>query len=688
RTQDSIFVAISTPPAADEAVYRVQFSWVGRGLGRYARDAQSLNGIAYRYVGPAAGDYEPVRLLPRPRLKSVLDLRGRVIPVRGVTMEAEMAQSLDDRNRLSQLDSGDDRGQAWRLALGAERPLNRGLVTFRVNGHRATSAFSTFDRFREVEFARRWNITSFAVPATGAIPGAAHEQEVRGTLGWSMSDSLGVEVSGSQLALPGLFTAERLEASFRRMAFDGFSITGEFTGVRSDDVLRQSAGNWQQGLARVSRQRRGLEYAMEFGLEERFERLEGGLSAASLRYTDIRPTLAFQSGETGLQGSIERRYEAWPLGDRLVRSADSWTISTRAETRTSGGLRSDVEVAFRDRRVREEFRGLPGGTDTRALLVNTAGGMSRGLVSLDWLYDARTERTPVLQEIYLRAGPELGSYVWDDANGDNVVQLDELLPETTPNEGTYIRTFLPSDSLASVNAVRARLNARFRPVPNPGQRFRWTARSLLEVQEQSRAEDRLDVYLLRLSRFRTPGLTTSGRVRVRQDATLSHPGSGLSLDASFQENRSLNELSSGVETRAGRALELQLGYRVNARLQTALRGALERDDTDSDRFASRRFNLRSRTLRPSMTVRSGPVVMQVALDLASKEDRLASRSASVVRVPASLRWSQAGRADVLTRFEVSRVALSGNPVSGLAEFELTDGRGRGTAYLWGLTAQW
>lgn len=686
---DSIFVAVASRPSSGIPVYRVQFSRVGASQGSYARDAQSLNGIAYRFVGAGRGDYEPIRLLPRPGLKSVLDLRGRFLPAAGVAIDAEIAQSLNDRNRLSTLDSDDDSGRAFSVGLNAKTPRSElGRFSIAMAANRATNDFSTFERYREVEFARRWNITSFAVPATSAIAGSTHEQELSGAVAWERGDSLGLDLSASRLDVPSVFQADRLQGSFRGLFGNLPSLRLDVTAVSSEDAFASTAGDWFNSVGRVEDSIRQVQLALEVETERRRDRRGDSLTASSIRYTEVRPSAAYDAGGTRLSAAVERRAEALPIMDRLDPAATSWTISTRAETTGKSSLRSDLEVGWRSRRVRPAFRESVGGSDTNALLVNTTGGARLGIATFDWLYDARTERTPVLQEIYLRAGPELGAYVWEDANGDDVVQLDELIPETTPNEGTYIRTFLPSDSLASVNSVRTRLTARFRPVPAANQRFRWSARTLVDIQEQSRSASRLNVYLVNLPTFREPGLTTAGRLRIRHDANLSYPGAGISIDASFQFNRSLNELSSGVETRAGEIAELQLGYRISPGVQTALRGALERDDTDSDRFASRRFRLRTRSLRPSVTLRSGSFVTQAALDLSRKEDQLAGRNAALVRIPASVRWSRAGSNDVLARFEVSRVDLSGAPVGGLAEFELTDGRGEGTAFLWGITAQW
>ncbi len=56
--EDSVFVALDQRPPDSVAVYRVRFSRVASGTGRYARGQRGVNGIAYQFVG-TGGDYEP-----------------------------------------------------------------------------------------------------------------------------------------------------------------------------------------------------------------------------------------------------------------------------------------------------------------------------------------------------------------------------------------------------------------------------------------------------------------------------------------------------------------------------------------------------------------------------------------------------------------------------------------------------
>jgi hypothetical protein len=56
-------------------------------------------------------------------------------------------------------------------------------------------------------------------------------------------------------------------------------------------------------------------------------------------------------------------------------------------------------------------------------------------------------------------------------------------------------------------------------------------------------------------------------------------------------------------------------------------------------------------------------------------------------VPIELQWTRAERFELTGRVECADIRLDGD-AAGLARFELTDGRGPGTSYLWHLSGQY
>jgi hypothetical protein len=120
-----------------------------------------------------------------------------------------------------------------------------------------------------------------------------------------------------------------------------------------------------------------------------------------------------------------------------------------------------------------------------------------------------------------------------------------------------------------------------------------------------------------------------------------------------------------------------------------LRGAVQTDRTGSEAFAdTRSFDIRTVEGHPEISVRPGRETRLVGgVVFARKEDDVRNRSARVLRVPLRVEWSRAGRFRLTANGEVAQVDLDGD-ARGLAQFELTDGRGPGRSYLWGVQGRY
>lgn len=69
---------------------------------------------------------------------------------------------------------------------------------------------------------------------------------------------------------------------------------------------------------------------------------------------------------------------------------------------------------------------------------------------------------------------------------------------------------------------------------------------------------------------------------------------------------------------------------------------------------------------------------------AQKSDAVKERQARVLRIPLTVEFSRAHRFRLTGHAEVSNVTLTGGRARGLARCELTDGRGVGISFRWGL----
>jgi hypothetical protein len=234
----------------------------------------------------------------------------------------------------------------------------------------------------------------------------------------------------------------------------------------------------------------------------------------------------------------------------------------------------------------------------------------------------------------------------------------------------------------------------------PGQRWRtadaswkrWlarhTAETSVQVQEENRTDTPSQIYRLNLSRFRHPGLTLDGRLQLQQTLDLFADASGYGLTATWRQARGLTDRAAGVEATFVNRWEVSGQWRPVEQWSIQAQGAAETDRVDSEAFDSRQFDIRAREARLAVSHQlSRNVQLTATGSLARKQDVAQDRSARVLKVPLAATWSRPGRFRIRANAEAAEIRLDGDAV-GLAQFELTDGRGPGTSFLWGLQGRY
>lgn len=714
-SRDTIFVALDEAPSAGTPVFRVRFTRVRLGEGGYRRVGRKVNGVVYEFVGEGEGVYAPVQPLPAPTRQRLVDVTGSIEPVQGVEVSGEWAQSLNDQNRFSGLDADNDRGHAYALGLRlAPTPLELGSVplgtaTGRVRRRQRGRHFVTFDQTRAIEYGRRWNLSRRGSDLPTRLRDRGNETVDHGhlTLDWGEGSSLESAIGRLAIGRGGsAFEAWRRRGRLS-IQEDGWPrLSLRHLSISSSDHVAGIDGDWlrQRGTVRIPNAfgiDGALEPRFEFERERRRQRAVNAdsLTDESLRFLELRPGLSYEGGAVRATGNVEYRTEDGIANGAFREATTAWTAQTEVSYDPSGPYRASVQGGLRTREVSDHFRRTERRRDTESLILRLQGRaepLDRALEAR-LLYDAATERTPVLQEIYLQTRPERGEYVWQDHNDDGVQQIDEFVPETTPNEGTYSRRFVPSDTLESVVNLQARTRLSFQP-----RRLwegadvwwkRWlrpvTAETRIEVQEKSRTERPSEIYRLNLHRFRQSEHTLDGFMRLEQRLELFRPRRSYGIDLSWRQVRGLTERAAGSER------QFLNRWTLDGQLQPAsgwgvrLKGVAERDRAQSEAFEqARSFDIRTLRVRPSVSYQpSRSLDLTLSGVYARKRDRAKGRRADLLKIPLEATWSRAGRLRLTANAEVARVDLTGTAV-GRAQFELTDGRGPGTSFLWGLQGQY
>jgi len=703
--QDTVFVALDSAPEPGTAVFRVRFTRVGAADGSYVRVGRQENGILYEYRGPGQGPYAPVIPLPQPKKRQVFDLRGSVKPVQGLTISGEWARSTNDANRFSDRDSGNDQDDALeataRLAPTEVRVggVNLGRLSAEYRRRQRGEHFEPFNPTRDIDFGRRWNLSRRGSDVTADLQNAGDETIDALRVTHALGDSSRLEGALGRLQIGSAFDSWRRRGALSIQEQNGPRVTAQTEYVTSTNRLDGSDGAWlrQRGTIRQPLWAGAVEPAVTVERERRRQRALGtdSLTRASFAFLKIRPRLRLHTGDLTASGSVEYRSSEGALDGRFRNESDAWTVRSDVDYDPRAPYHVSSSVGYRVREFTDPFRRRRQARDNETVLLQFDAGaqpLDRA-VDWSWFYDAVTERTPTLQEVFVRTGPELGQFVWTDTNGDGIQQVDEFVPETTPNEGEYVQSFVPSDSLESVIDVQARTRLRLDPARRWRSASAWwkqwlstvSTQTTVEVQEESRSDDLASIYLLDLSRFRAPGTTLDGRLRLAQEVQLFRASNRYGLTLDWQQSRGLTERAAGAEAQFLNRWSAEGRWRLAPGWTVRTGATRSTDRTTSEAFAdARSFDIATWELRPAVVYQ--PLsALQLSLTgaYARKTDDVGNRSARVLKLPLEATWSRAGRFRLNGTFEVADVSLQGDAV-GLARFELTDGRGPGTSALWNL----
>lgn len=706
---DTAFVPLDGPPEPGTPVFRVRFTQVGAGQGAYVRAGREVNGILYEYQGPGQGSYAPIEPLPKPKKQHLVDLTGSVEPIRGVTLFGEWAQSLNDANRFSALDSQDDRDQGYVAGLRlSPTPLDVGgasigRLSAEVRRQERGRHFETFNTTRDIEFGRRWNLARSGTGVPKNLQGVGDETLDEGRIRWAGGENSQAEIGAGRLQIGPAFESTRGHGRLSLQEFGVPRVDVQTEVVSSTDRVQGVDGRWlrQQGTLRQPFWGGRLEPRLRIDHERRLQRLEAAdsLTGASFAFWEVEPSMQLETDPVTASAGVEYRTEEGAAGSGLRDAATAWTVQSNVAFTPRAPYRVQATGGYRVRRVTDFFRVNRGREDTESAIVQvdaTARPWNRA-VEVRALYDAITERTPTLQEVYIRTGPELGQFVWEDADGDGVQQIDEFIPETTPNEGEYVQSFVPSDSLESVISLDTRFRLQLTParVLESGGSW-WTqalrsvqTRTEVEVREKSRTEDLASVYLMQLRRFRRPETTLDGQLRLSQDLALFRQARRLGIDVAWTQTRGLTERASGTERRFLNSWDATARWKPSPDWGLSLRGAAQTDRAGSEAFAdTRSYDIDALEGEPTVSFQPAPSVRLVgSVAYAQKDESVQDRTAQVLRIPLRIEWSRAGRFQLSVNGELADVDLEGS-AQGRAQFELTDGRGPGRSYLWGVQGRY
>ncbi len=686
----------STDPSV--AVFRLTFAEVGIGLGNYIFTNNTANGRIFTWVAPLGGvpqgNFEPIRQLPTPKELGMATFGLEYATDKGHVWYTEMAASVNDLNRFSSLDGGDDRGAAFKLGYRSTQPFAigkgykmGGSVDYEFN----QSSFTFIDRLRTIEFDRDWS----------ADPQSASYLAAENLLHSSLL--LDKDIN-NQLRYEGIYRKRGEEVNGTQQKLTLTKKLGLFQSTTDAFYLSNSQLNRNSEWIRLSQDVHipnkyivpGYQYSLDQN-EVKASQTDSIIFTA-MHFEEHRFYLrSSDSSKLSWLADYAIRYDNAPSEGRMIRANRAETANLRF--RSIQAKSQELTTTFTYRKLETALPGIetpPEENLTGRLDWNAS--MLKNIIRSEMTYAIGTGRELRREYIYLQVPIGEGTHFWRDINGDNNQDLDEFFPAVTTDQREFIRLFVPTDEYikAYTNSMAYRLNVN---MPSKWRTKGWTMKQLSRLSSVASItlDNRvtLEDLMPRLNPLSSINVRNLDLISTAQNgrATIfynrSNPSYGADIGWSRASVKSL--ITGGFETRSTE--DVRLGFRKNIASQWNTQTILLQQTryAESDVLLARNFEIESReaseelAFQPTNSLRvSGNYAFTSRKNVKSASDQFAS--ALIQKIGMEARVNQVLKRTISLQWAYINISYQGEPGTQIA-IEMLEALLPGSNFTWSLNWQ-
>ncbi len=421
----------------DDVLYNVKFSLLGNNLGNYVLKNANAVGKIYEYKPPVngvlQGNYEPITRLVSPNNIQIATILGKYNPSEKTVFDFEMGVSNNDKNLFSDIDDQDNVGLAGKFNLKQRLLSKKWIVNFNSNYQFVKKEFKTIERLFTIEFNRDWNLSNPSGNQTLLVAGINFDLPEKANFDYQLEKlNFSDNFSGTRHVFSG------------NLKLKSYNITNYGSYLQSDGSVSSSKffrnktqvrynfnQNWAGATARFEDNREILKTNNQLSsLTQKFK--EYGLLLGRGDSTKVYTQIGYlkrinDSLQNGLLNRVNQS-DAIYLKSKLIQNA-----------------KTDLSVFINYRNLKfEDATRLNEPSLNSRILYNDR--FFDQLMQVSTAYENTSGTIAQQQFTYLQVEAGLGTYRWNDYNGNGIQELEEFEIAQFKDQGKYIRVFLPNQT--------------------------------------------------------------------------------------------------------------------------------------------------------------------------------------------------------------------------------------------------
>ncbi|MDA0778978.1 MAG: hypothetical protein O3C19_07940, partial [Bacteroidetes bacterium] len=414
-------------PSANVTFYEVFFSNVGVLKGSYTQAQTAANGKVFEYVGKNRGDYDPIEILIAPQSLKAVNV-GLKFATKNRISGIEYSRSNRDKNTLSALDDKDNEGFGLRLYRTTSKQLKDSTITWNtnVNYEMVSGQYRYVERYRAVEFDRKWN-KQLTNPTSVAQLLPAYEHIGNVSFGLQKSANKYVKNNSSFFFRPDNFVG------FSNLSDGGFT----WQKIQLNTSLEWTQSSNNEGDTALS----NVFYSFNSLLSRPLGKVNAGVGYVNERSifqldTLLQQSYAFKNYSVFLSSrdSAQLKYSVManqrtdnlPKNDQFLLSTVGSDVSLNTKYTTSRNQRIELSSTYRKLEIKDVNLSDKPIENTLQSRLEMDFHFLKKFIRTRTFYQLGTgqEQRREFQFLQVQAGN--GVYVWIDYDSNNLQTLNEF----------------------------------------------------------------------------------------------------------------------------------------------------------------------------------------------------------------------------------------------------------------------
>ena len=536
----------------NKVLYSPDFTYMGSGRGNYTLVSSTANGRVFAWVAPVEGvpqgDYEPVLQLTPPISQQMAVVGADFSARKNTRIQAEVALSHYDQNTFSKKDRNDDVGFAYLLNISDVEKFNPKKDTIpwmlesQVRMQFLQKNFTPFESFREVEFARQYNLTSdYAVnrPEWMVTAGVSLKKPQRHRLSYDLNF---FDRTGEVTALRNELLTDDSWREWRLQTRSSFLTT-------RDSVQKSRYAVTRLQLAKPLKK-------ISFGVDNLLE-----YNVFKENNTDLlrKNSFAFNELNVSVQSADENVHQF------LVGYKNRVELAPEDQVLRTHLLVHELTARYKFAQVRNQTFSLNATYRNQSLFdssgtrtpehyfvgsVQYTGRFLRNALIVNTYYETGSGMELKRTFTFIKVAKGQGTHVWNDYNRNGIAELDEFEVSPFPDEAEYVKVWIAGTEY--VNAWQSQWTQSFQLRPaavwNGKTGFRKFLSRFSDVLTLNASLKHKTRMFLPFARAGEDSNLVANRLNLSNTFSFNNSSSPFAFDFVVQKNSNTQLLYYGLET--------------------------------------------------------------------------------------------------------------------------------------------